>query len=61
MCEKSFPIAVLEFNADNSPLFFPWLLSLGSTMGVLCSGVAWHAGYCERRCEQLAIPKVFAL
>lgn len=61
MHEKSFPIAVLGFSADNSPLFFPWIPSLKSTMGVLCSGVAQHAGYCERRCEQLAVPKVFAL
>lgn len=61
LCKESFLIAMLEFSADNSPLFFPWILSLGSTMGVLCSGAAWHAGYCERRCEQLPIPSVFAL
>lgn len=25
-------------------LFFPWILSLGSTMEVVCPGVAWHWG-----------------
>lgn len=54
-------IAVLELNAETSLPFFPWILSRGSTMGVLYSRPAWHAWYLERRCEQLPVPTLFAL
>ena len=36
-------IAGLELNAEISLPFFPWIPSQGSTMGMLCSGLAWHA------------------